>query len=173
MDNRTELVLALEPKLRKLYVKGLKCAAEFGAVSALSLQRHLEISSQEARDMLQWFTAQGFVANEDTPNGLKTALISEEEAAAIQQNLGLSLLTKSERQRIVDDTLYKACLRFMIKRGKVKENLFMDAFAISRARARAVIDRMYEDKYIGYNEKMNLVVLITKEKYEEVFKEKV
>jgi DNA segregation ATPase FtsK/SpoIIIE-like protein len=157
----------------------LKIAVETGAVSITILQRKLDIGYKDAGEILDWMTEQGYI-KEEPDSYLKTTLITEEQFEELLQKTGISLKTKREKQSIVDDDLYKFCLRFAIKNNTISEGILQDAFAICKVRASAVIERMEQDGYIKYklgNDEIfprlsnRYKILITKEQFEEIYGE--
>lgn len=154
----------LKTKMGKTYLKGLKLAVEIGSISIVILQRKLEIGCAIGGQILDWMIEKGYVR--DDKSYLKTTLITQEEFEELLQKTGISLKTKREKQSMVDDDLYKACLRFVIKKNTVSEGGLQDAFAICKVRARAVIKKMDLDGYWN-----NTEILITKEQFEKIYGE--
>lgn len=164
----------LQSAQKKTYLRALKCVAEAGTVSCQMLQKRLGVAYADAVDMIAWMTAQGYVENTPEKEGWKRAYITEEEFEEIRKSTGLSLQSKREKQRMVDDALYEACLRLAIKRGMVTEMMFMDTFGIGRVKAHAVVERMYDDRFLGWREgTMGKCVLITAEQFEELYGRKI
>ena len=164
----------LQSAQKKTYLRALKCVAEAGAVSCQMLQKRFGIAYADAVEMIQWMAAQGYVENTPEKEGWKKAYITEEEFEELRVSTGLSLRSKREKQRMVDDTLYEACLRLAIKRGAATEMIFMDTFGIGRVKAHAVVDRMQEDGFLGWVEGVyGKRVLITAEKFEELYGRKI
>ena len=97
-------------------------------------------------------------------------MTSAEEFDELLHKTGISLKTKREKQSTVDEALYKACLRFVIKENTVSEGRLQDAFAICKVRARTVIEKMDLDGYIKCHWN-NIEILITKEQFEEIYGE--
>lgn len=160
----------MENKIDKIYVKGLKSAVESGAISVDILQRKLEISYKLACSILDWMIAQGYIKNDDN-SSLKTTLMTEDEFEEFRKQTGYSFKTKREKQRTVDDALYKACLRLAIKKKCVYERMLKEAFAIGRVKAKAVIDKMQDDGYLAEFDGLSRKLLITKEKFKEIYGE--
>ena len=155
-------------KQGKLYIKGLKIAVDVGAVSIYLLQKKLNINYNTAVMMLDWMINLNIVKDEYEKNSLKKMLMTKCQLDDLVKNLGYSLKTKRERQRTVDEALYKACLRLIIKQNYVSEKMLKDAFAIGTVKANAVISKMDVDGWIEINN-LQWQILITKEKFEEIF----
>ena len=113
---------------------------------------------------------QGYV-KDDANSYLKTTLITEEQFEELRKQTGYSFKTKREKQRTVDDALYKACLRFAIKKNCVYERMLKELFAIGSVRAKAVIDKMQDDGYLAEFDGLSRKILITKEKFKEIYGE--
>ena len=158
-------------KQGKMYLKGLHLAVEAGAISGMVLQKKLEIDSKTACQMVNWMVEHGFVKDDAGANCLKTTLMTEDEFEELRQTLGYSLKTKREKQRTVDESLYKASLRLAIRRNTINESMLKDAFAIGSIKASAVMAKMREDGYIGMVKGVRREILITKEKFEELYGE--
>ena len=122
--------------------------------------------------MLNWMIAHGFV-RDDVDSYLKTKQITEGKFEDLLKTTGISLKAKRERQRTVDDVLYKAFLRLIIKKNHVSENMLQDAFAIASVSAISVIDRMDIDGYIVGFKDLRREILITKEKFKELYGEEI
>ena len=159
----------LKTKMGKTYLKGLKIAVETGAISIVILQRKLEVGYVIGGQILDWMIEKGYVR--DDKGYLKTTLMTQEEFDELLQRTGVSLKTKRERQRTVDDALYKACLRLVIKKNHVSEKMLKDAFAIGSVRAIAVISKMDMDGYLGGFKNLQREILITKEDFKELYGE--
>ena len=179
IDNQEEKINPLKTKMGKTYLKGLQIAVETGAVSIVVLQRKLEVGYLIGGQILDWMIEKGYVR--DDKSYLKTTLMTQEEFDELLQKTGISFKTKREKQSIVDDDLYKACLRFVIKNNTVSGDRLQDAFAICKVRAGAVIERMEQDGYIKYklgNDEIfprlsnRYKILISKEQFEEIYGEK-
>ena len=160
----------MQNKIEKIYVKGMKIAVEAGAVSIDILQRKLEISHKMACEILNWMIAQKYV-KDDVDSYLKTTLMTEEQFEEFSKQMGYSFKTKREKQKSVDDALYKACLRLVIKKNCVYERMLKEAFEIGSVRAKAVIDKMQDDGYLGELDGLSRKILITKEKFKEIYGE--
>jgi hypothetical protein len=169
----------LKTKECKTYLKGLQIAVESGAVSIVMLQRKLSVGYVKGGEILGWMIESGYV-RDDANSYLKTTMITEEQLEELLQKTGISLKTKREKQSIVDEDLYKACLRFVIKNNTVSGGRLQDAFAICKVRAGAVIERMEQDGYIKYklgNDEIfprlsnRYKILITKEQFEKIYGE--
>ena len=158
-------------KQGKLYMKGLQLAVDAGAISSEILKKKLSIDYKSACQMLNWMIEHGFV-RDDVDSYLKTTQITEEKFEDLLKTTGISLKTKRERQRTVDDVLYKACLRLIIKKNHVSEKMLKDAFAIGSVRAISVIAKMDIDGYIGVKD-LRREILITKEKFKELYGEEI
>lgn len=117
--------------------------------------------------MLNWMIEHWFV-RDNVDSYLKTTQITEGKFEDLLKTTGISLKTKRERQRTVDDILYKACLRLIIKKKHVSEKMLKDAFAIESVRAISVIAKMDIDGYIGGLKDLRREILITKEKLKEL-----
>ena len=168
IDNDEEKINPLKTKMGKTYLKGLQIAVETGAVSIVILQRKLEVGNLIAEQILDWMIEQGYVR--DDKSYLKTTLMQKEGFEELLQKTGVSLKTKREKQSTVDEALYKACLRFAIKKNTVSEGKLQDAFAICKVRARAVIEKMETDGHIKCHWNKT-EILITKEQFEEMYGE--
>ena len=164
--NRTE-------KLPKLYLRGLEHAVKVGAVSVASLQKKLTVQRQVACNMLLWMIEHGFVKDEGGKDDLKTTIISEEEFYRMVAERGISLKTKREKQRTVEEPLYKICLRFAIRRGTITPQLLMSELALGSVRAVAVVDRMNDEKLIKWEIPFGWRVLMTKEQFKDKYGEEV
>jgi hypothetical protein len=161
-------------KQGKLYMKGLQLAVNAGAISSEILKKKLSIDYKSACQMLNWMIERGFVIDDSCKDCLKTTLMSNDEFEKLRQILGYSLKTKREKQRTVDDALYKSSLRLAIKRKTINQNMLKDLFAIGSVKAKAVIDRMQEDGYLGeFDECLRRKILITKEKFKELYGEEI
>ena len=162
-------------KLPKLYLRGLEHAVKVGAVSVLSLQKKLNVQREVASDMLLWMIERGFVRDEGGKDSLKTTILREDEFYRMVEERGVSLTTKREKQRMVDEGLYKICLRFAIRRGMITPQLLMSELALGSVRAAAVVDRMEEEKLIEREIEIPFSwrVLITKEQFKERYGEDV
>lgn len=170
-DEDVEKVKKIDPlktKMSKTYLKGLQIAVETGSISIVILQRKLEVGYAIGGQILDWMIEQGYVR--DDKSYLKTTLMTQEEFDELLHKTGISLKTKREKQSTVDEALYKACLRFMIKKNTVSEGRLQDAFAICKVRARTVIEKMDLDGYIKCHWN-NIEILITKEQFEKVYGE--
>ena len=161
----------LKTKTGRTYLKALQFAVEVGAVSSLSIQKHLNVNAQTADEMLSWMLTQGFVKEEE--GKLKTTLMREEEFSSFLQTTGYSLRPRREKQRTVDDGVYKACLRLAIRKGYVNAPLLKSAFALGNMKAQAVLKRMRDDGYLGYIHMGEIEVTITKEKFKEIYGEEI
>ena len=168
-ENNEKKIDPLKTKMGKTYLKGLQIAVETGAISIVILQRKLEVGYVVGGQILDWMIEQGYV--KDDKGYLKTTLITQEEFEELLARTGISLKTKREKQSVVDDDLYKACLRFAIKKNTVGEGKLQDAFAICKVRARAVIEKMEIDGHIKRHWNKT-EILITKEEFEEIYGEK-
>ena len=162
----------MENKIEKVYIKGLKIAVEAGAVSIDILQRKLEVSHKTACDILNWMIVQKYV-KDDTDSYLKTTLMTEEQFEELRKQTGYSFKTKREKQRTVDDALYKAWLRLAIRKNRVYEKMLKEAFAIGSVKAKAVIDKMRDDGYLAEFDGLGRKLLITKEKFKEIYGEEI
>jgi hypothetical protein len=160
-------------KLPKLYLRGLEHAVKVGAVSVASLQKKLNVQRQVACDMLLWMIEDGFVKDEGGKDDLKTAIMREDEFYRMVEERGISLKTKREKQRTVEGPIYKACLRFAIRYGKITLQLLMSELALGSVRASAVLDKMCEEKFIEREFPFGWRVLITKEQFKEIYGEEV
>ena len=169
MENNVKID-PLKTKDCKTYLKGLQIAIESGAVSIVMLQRKLSVGYVKGGEILGWMIENGYV-KDDANSYLKTTLITEEQFEELLQRTGVSLKTKRERQRTVDDALYKACLRLVIKKNHVSEKMLKDAFAIGSVRAIAVISKMDMDGYLGGFKNLQREILITKEDFKELYGE--
>jgi DNA segregation ATPase FtsK/SpoIIIE-like protein len=158
----------LKTKMGKTYLKGLQIAVETGSISIVILQRKLEIGYAIGGQILDWMIEQGHVRDDESY--LKTTLMAQEEFEELLAKTGISLKSKREKQSVVDDDLYKACLRFAIKKNTVSEGKLQDAFAICKVRARTVIEKMDLDGYIKCHWN-NTEILITKEQFEKIYGE--
>ena len=159
-------------KMPKLYLRGLEHGVKVGALSVASLQKTLKVNRQAACNALLWMIERGFVKDEGDMDDLKTVLLRENEFNQMMKERGISLKTKREKQRTVNDALYKICLRFAIRRGTVTVQSLVDELAIGRIRAEAVVGKMrrenlLEGDFCGWK------VLITKEKFKELYGEDV
>lgn len=168
VENRGETKTLLH--INKLFIKGLKIAVETGAVSITILQRKLDVGYKDAGEILDWMTEQGYV-KEEPDSYLKTTLMSEEDFEELRKQTGYSFKTKREKQRTIDEALYKACLRLAIKKNCVHEKMLKDSFAIGSVRAKAVIDKMQDDGNLGGFDGLSRKILITKEKFREIYGE--
>lgn len=168
MENNVKID-PLKTKECKTYLKGLRIAVEVGAVSIAMLQKKLSVNYKGACKILDWMIVQDYV-KDDANSYLKTTLITEEQFEELLQKTGVSLKTKREKQRTVDDALYKACLRLAIKKNRVSEKMLKDAFAIGNVKAIAVISKMDMDGYIGIKD-LQYEILITKEDFKELYGE--
>ena len=160
----------MQNKIDKLYVKALKIAVESIAISIDILQRKLEVSYKMACEILNWMIAKEYV-KDVADSYLKATLITEDEFKELRKKTGYSFKTKREKQRTVDDALYKACLRLAIKKNCVYERMLKESFAIGSVRAKAVIDKMQEDGYLAEFDGLSRKILITKEKFKEIYGE--
>ena len=160
-------------KLPKLYLRGLEHAVKVGAVSVASLQKKLNVQRQVACDMMLWMIEHGFVRDEGGKDSLKTTIMREDEFNRMVQERGISLKTKREKQRTVEESLYKMCLRFAIRRGVITPQLLMSELALGSVRAVAVVDRMNEEKLIERGKPFGWRVLMTKEQFKEIYGEDV
>ena len=158
----------LKTKMGKTYLKGLQIAVETGSISIVILQRKLEVGYVIGGQILDWMIEKGYVR--DDKGYLKTTLMTKEEFDELLARTGISLKTKQEKQSVVDDDLYKACLRFAIKKNTVSEGKLQDAFAICKVRARAVIEKMETEGHIKCHWNKT-EILITKEEFEEIYGE--
>ena len=109
----------LKTKMGKTYLKGLQIAVETWSISIVILQRKLDVGYVIGGQILDWMIEKGYVR--DDKSYLKTTLITQEDFEELLQKTGISLKTKREKQSMVDDDLYKACLRFVIKKNTVSE----------------------------------------------------
>ena len=153
---------------KKLYLKGLQCAVAAGAVSVASLQKKVKVDRQMACGILDWMIEQGFVKDEGGTESLKTTLLRETEFDQLIQELGMSLKSKREKQRTIDDVVYKACLRLAIRRGRIRAQVFVDELAIGRIRAEAIVDKMQEEKLLEYKGLAGWQMLMSKEQFKEL-----
>ena len=158
----------LKTKMGKTYLKGLQIAVETGSISIVILQRKLEVGYAIGGQILDWMIEKGYVR--DDKGYLKTTLMAQEEFDELLHKTGISLKTKREKQSTVDEALYKACLRYVIKKNTVSEGRLQDAFAICKVRARTVIEKMDLDGYIKCHWN-NIEILITKEQFEKIYGE--
>ena len=158
----------LKTKMGKSYLKGLQIAVETGAISIFILQRKLEVEYLIGGQILDWMIEKGYVREDKAY--LKTTLMPQEEFDELLHKTGISLKTKRERQSMVDEALYKACLRLAIKQNTISESRLQDAFAICKVRARTVIEKMDLDGYIKCHWN-NIEILITKEQFEKIYGE--
>ena len=158
----------LKTKMGKTYLKGLQIAVETGAISIVILQRKLEVGYAIGGQILDWMIEQGYV--KDDKGYLKTTLMTQVEFEELLARTGFSLKSKREKQSVVDDDLYKACLRFVIKKNTISEGKLQDAFAICKVRARAVIEKMEIDGHIKRHWNKT-EILITKEEFEKIYGE--
>ena len=159
-------------KMPKLYLRGLEHGVKIGAVSVASLQKTLNVNRQAACNALLWMIEHGFVKDEGGRDDLKMVLLRENEFNQMMQERGISLKTKRERQRTVDDALYKICLRFAIRRGTVTVQSLMDELAIGRIRAEAVVGKMRRENLLE-DDFCRWKMLMTKEKFKELYGEDV
>ena len=160
-------------KLPKLYLRGLEHAVKVGAVSVMSLQKKFNVQHQVAYSMLCWMIEHGFVRDEGGKDSLKTTIMREDEFYRMVEERGISLKTKREKQRTVEEGLYKICLRFAIRRGVITPQLLMSELALGRVRAAAVVDRMNEEKLLKREIPIGWRVLMTKEQFKEIYGEDV
>ena len=170
-DEDVEKVKKIDPlktKMGKTYLKGLQIAVETGAISIVVLQRKLEVAYAIGGQILDWMIEQGHVRDDESY--LKTTLMTQEEFEELLAKTGISLKSKREKQSVVDDDLYKACLRFAIKKNTVSEGKLQDAFAICKVRARAAIEKMETEGHIKCHWNMT-EILITKEEFEKIYGE--
>ena len=159
--------------LPKLYLRGLEHAVKVGAVSVMSLQKKLNVERQVACDMLLWMIAHGFVRDEGGKDSLKTTIMREDEFYRIVEERGISLKTKREKQRTVEEPLYRMCLRFAIRRGVIMPQLLTSELGLGSVRAAAVVDRMNEEKLLKLEIPISWRVLMTKEQFKERYGEEV
>lgn len=158
----------------KTHFQALRIAVESGAVATFTLQRKLNLDYKTASEILDWLIENGFVKDDSGKDQLKTTLMDPEMFDICLRASGRSLKTKRERQRTVDDALYKASLRLAIRKQRISAKILKEAFAIGSVRAQAVMDKMCEDGFIYSSFLCDASkIFITKEKFKEMYGEEI
>ena len=165
----------LKSKVSSYNFIALEYAVKGGAVSWVMLKKLLKVEQSKAKEILNWMIEQGYVKNEGCIDQYKTTLMSQEEFQEfLKINEKYKKKTKRERQRTVDDFLYKASLRLFLREGVVNKSLLVNRLAINSIKANAVVDKMEEDGFARINrETLTRELVITKEQFKDMFGEEI
>ena len=158
----------------RLYMRGLQTAVEVGSVSCMMLQKKFNVEHRTAFEMLTWMIQQGFVKNDSGTDQFKTTVMTKAEFDEYAKAQGFSTKKKRSRAVMVNDPLYKASLRWMLRQNKISIEVLKQGLMVSNTKAQKIMSRMREDGYIRHVFPSGEVkIMLTREKYKELYEEDV
>ena len=180
VKNQEEKIDPLTTDKAEVYLEGLRIASEMGSISCVMLQRKLSIGYALAFRILEWMIEQGFIDKGLKKDYIKRTLITLDEYERFRDSIDIPVKepVKEEVEEVhtieIDEELYKSALRLSVESESVSISMLQRKLRIAFYKAGAILGRMETDGFVEpYSGAKTRKVLLTKEKFNEIYGEEI